>query len=82
METLRSALARCCKILGFDQQTCLALTLMLDSKEALMTMLWAMKEIEDRGLVKKVRDMTTLIVNIAVQIEEKEAEKQRERAKD
>ena len=47
-----------------------------------MTMLWAMQEIEDRGLVKKVKDMTTLFVNIAVQIEEKEADKQRKTTKE
>lgn len=72
MDILRHAYARCCKVLGLDQETSLALTLMLNSREALMTMLWAMREIEDRNLNQEVKDMTTLVVNIAVQIREKE----------
>ncbi len=34
MAALRSAFARCCKLLGLDQDTCVALLLLLKSREA------------------------------------------------
>lgn len=68
METLRHAFARCCKICGLDQNTCLAMTLLLNTRECLMSMLWAMQEAEIRGV-----DLdTTAVVNIAVKIKELE----------
>lgn len=72
MDTLREGLAKCCKILGLDQQTCLALTLMLSSKRSVMTMLWAMEQIEKEDLQLDKDSMTTLIVNIAKEIKKKE----------
>lgn len=50
MNTLRHALNRCCHILGLDQDTCLALTLLMQSEEELETMLWAMEKQEEMGL--------------------------------
>ena len=45
MDTLRHGFARCCKILGLDQDSCLALTLLLDSKWQLGLMLaWMLQE--------------------------------------
>ena len=49
MAMLRSAFARCCKVLGLDQKTCLAFTLMLNSKAELAVMLMLMLEAEERG---------------------------------
>ncbi len=46
---LRSAFARCCKVLGLDQKTCLELTLLLNSRAELAVMLMLMLEAEDRG---------------------------------
>ena len=49
MATLRSAFARCCKVLGLDQKSCVALTLLLNSKEELGAILIAMLHAEERG---------------------------------
>ena len=49
MTMLRSAFARCCKVLGLDQKTCLELTLLLSSKAELAVMLMMMLEAEERG---------------------------------
>lgn len=72
MAALRSAFARCCKLLGLDQDTCVALLLLLKSREALTTMLSVFLEIENRNLIGQIPDMTTLIVNIAESVIEKE----------
>lgn len=50
LDLLRTAFYRCCHVLGVSQETCLSLTLLMQSKEELETMLWAMAEQEKRGL--------------------------------
>ena len=59
-------------MLGLDQNTCAALLLLLKSRETLMTMLSVFLEIENRNLIGQIPDMTTLIVNIAESVIEKE----------
>ena len=49
MAMLRSAFARCCKVLGLDQKTCLELTLLLNSKAELAVMLMMLLEAEEKG---------------------------------
>ena len=66
MDTLRKAFARCCKILGLDQKTCLALTLLLYSKESMMTMLWYLDWAEQEG----IKPSTTMVVKAAQLIRE------------
>lgn len=67
LDLLRSAFYRCCHILGVSQETCLNLTLLLQSKEELETMLWAMAEQEKQGLEWG----TTEVVLMAAKIHEK-----------
>lgn len=66
IDLLRSAFYRCCHILGVSQETCLSLTLLMQSKEELMTMLWAMAEQEEKGL----NWGTTEVVLMAAKIHE------------
>ncbi len=66
MTTLRHAFARCCKILGLDQKTCLALTLLLNSKECMMTMLWYLDWAEQEG----IKPTRTMVVKAAQMIRE------------
>ena len=49
MDTLRHAFARCCKILGLDQETCLNLILLLQSRTELATMVCMMYQAEEEG---------------------------------
>lgn len=49
MDTLRHAFARCCRILGLDQDSCLALILLLNSKRQLLLMLAWMLQEEEAG---------------------------------
>ena len=58
--------------MGLDQNTCVALLLLLKSRETLMTMLSVFLEIENRNLIGQIPDMTTLIVNIAESVIVKE----------
>lgn len=64
---LRKAFAQGCKLLGLSQETCLNLTLLLQSEEELETMLWAMLKAEDEG----IKLSRTQVVLIAEQIKEK-----------
>lgn len=71
MTTLRQGLAGYCRLLGLDKQTCLALTLLLNSKELLIAMMKFMARIEQTGLKEGVtEDMTTIMVNVAVELKE------------
>lgn len=49
LEILRKAFAGSCPILGLSQSTCVALTLLLNSRAELATMLTWMLEQEDKG---------------------------------
>ena len=69
---MRQAFATSCKLLGLSQETCLNLTLLLQSLEEIETMVWVMMEAEDRG-IKLTR---TQVVLIAEQIKEKSLAKQ------
>jgi hypothetical protein len=71
--TLRKAFAGCCKILGLDKDSCLALTLMLQSEEELGTLIaWMLRE-EDRGN----KPSTTEVVQIAEKIKDYYLEEQK-----
>ena len=70
--TLRRIFARCCKILDLNQETCLNLTLLLQSGEEMETMVWALLQAEDEGM-KLTR---TEVVLIAEAIKEKYLEKE------
>jgi hypothetical protein len=48
------------------------LTLLLSSKESIITMLWAMQEPENAGITKGTHDMTTIISELAAEIKDKE----------
>lgn len=69
---MRLAFATGCKLLGLSRQTCLNLTLLLSPLEEIETMVWAMREAEDRG----IRLTRTQVVRIAKQIKEKSLAKQ------
>ena len=58
--------------MGLDQDTCVALLLLLKSREVLTTMLSVFLEIENHNIIGQIPDMTTLIVNIAESVIEKE----------
>ena len=69
MTTLQKGLALYCKLLDLSKQTCLALTLMLDTKELLLAMLKFMAIIESRGLKPEITDdMTTIASNLAADL--------------
>ena len=69
IETLRKGFASGCSILGIRQDTCLALTLLLDSRWALALMLAYMVQEEEKGrkpdtteivlMVEKIKDADT-----------------------
>jgi len=69
LTTLRHALARCCKILGLTQENCLNLTLLMQSRAELATLLCWMLEEEEKGnkptrtevmiYAAKIKDYTT-----------------------
>ena len=74
MSILRHAFAGWCKIWGLDQRTCLALTLLLNSRECLMTILWYFEWAEEEGLKLN----TTTVVKAAVLIREEYDKQKRE----
>lgn len=63
---MREVFALGCKNLGLSQQLCLNLTLMLQSLEEIETMVWALREAEDRGM----RLTRTQVVRMAEYIKE------------
>ena len=63
---MREVFALGCKNLGVSQETCLNLTLLLSSLEEIETMVWAMREAEDRGM----RLTRTQVVRMAEYIKE------------
>ena len=69
---MRLAFATGCKNLGLSQETCLNLTLLLNSEEEIETMVWALVQAEDAG-IKWTR---TQVVRIAEKIKEKSLAKQ------
>lgn len=74
MSTLRRAFARCCKIWGLDQKTCLALTLLLNSRECMMTILWYFEWAEEEG----IKLNTTTVVRAAELIRDEYDKQKRE----
>ena len=64
---MRQAFAIGCKNLGLSQQTCLALTLLLQSEVEIETMVWALAKAEEQG-IKLTR---TQVVLLAERIKEK-----------
>jgi len=66
MEVMRSAFTRCCKICGVPEDTCLNLTLLLQSREELRVILCWMMEEEDAGH----HPDTTEVVLMAVKIKD------------
>ena len=71
---MREVFALGCKDLGLSQQTCLNLTLLLSSLEEIETMVWSMREAEDRG----IRLTRTQVVRMAEYIKEIYLEQQAE----
>lgn len=69
---MRKAFAIGCKNLGISQETCLNLTLLLQSLEEIETMVWALEQAEEAG-VKWTR---TEVVLLAERIKEKYLAKQ------
>ena len=63
---MREVFALGCKNLGLSQETCLNLTLLLSSLEEIETMVWALREAEDRGM----RLTRTQVVRMAEYIKE------------
>ena len=63
---MRKAFAIGCKNLGISQETCLNLTLLLQSLEEIETMVWALRELEDQG----IRLTRTEVVILAEKIKE------------
>ena len=67
---MRQAFATGCKNLGLSQETCLALTLLLQSEKEIETMVWALAKAEEEGiklsktqvmlLAEKIREKSTL----------------------
>jgi len=47
---MRQAFATGCKNLGLSQETCLALTLLLQSEKEIETMVWALSKAEEEGI--------------------------------
>ncbi len=64
MTTLQQGFAMHCKLLGLRKNTCIALTLMLNSKELLIAMSKFMAEIEGSGRLEDMDkdDTTTMVV--------------------
>ena len=73
---MRKAFATGCKNLGLSQETCLNLTLLLSSLEEIETMVWALREAEDRGM----RLTRTQVVRMAEYIKEVYLEEMAENA--
>ena len=64
---MRQAFAIGCKNLGLDQETCLALTLLLQSEKEIETMVWALAKAEDEG----IKLSRTQVVLLAEKIKKK-----------
>lgn len=72
MPTLRKGFNMYCKLLGLRQSTCLALTLMLNSRDLLLAMMLFMA-IKDEERVQDTmdpEDITTMVVNKAAEMRE------------
>ena len=72
MATLQKGFSMHCRLLGLRKSTCLALTLMLNSKELLIAMSYFMARIEEIGLQEDMDqdDLTTMVVNTAEEMRE------------
>ncbi len=57
---MRQAFAIGCKNLGISQDTCLALTLLLQSEMEIETMVWALAKAEEQG-IKLTRTQVVLL---------------------
>lgn len=71
MTTLRKGFAGYCRLLGLDMETCISLTLLLNSRELLIAIMQFMVVIYQNGLKPEVTDdMTTTVVRVAVELRE------------
>ena len=70
---MRQAFAIGCKNLGLSQETCLALTLLLQSEKEIETMVWALAKAEDEG----IKLSRTQVVLLAESIKEHSIEQRR-----
>lgn len=70
INTLREGFVCYCKLLGLRQDTCLALTLLLSTKESLIAMMQFMAKLYAEGVQKDmdVDDITTIVVNKAEEV--------------
>jgi len=73
MNTLRSGLSRCCKILGLSQNSCLGLTLLLNSRWQLALMLAWMLQEEDAGRKPDTTEVVLMAEKIRQAWEKKQA---------
>ena len=73
MNTLRSGLARCCKILGLSQNSCLGLTLLLNSRWQLTLMLAWMLQEEEAGRKPDTTEVVLMAEKIRQAWEKKQA---------
>ena len=64
---MRQAFATGCKNLGLSQETCLALTLLLQSEKEIETMVWALAKAEEEG----IKLSKTQVILLAEKIKEK-----------
>lgn len=64
---MRQAFAIGCKNLGLSQETCLALTLLLQSEKEIETMVWALAKAEEEG----IKLSKTQVMLLAEKIKEK-----------
>ena len=64
---MRQAFATGCKNLGLSQETCLALTLLLQSEKEIETMVWALAKAEEEG----IKLSKTQVMLLAEKIKEK-----------
>ena len=71
IETLREGVTCYCRLLGIDKDTCLALILMLHSKELLLAIMKFMAQMEQKRPDGYERDeITTIVVNCAAELRE------------
>lgn len=67
LTTLQKGFAMHCRLLGISKDTCVALVLLLNSKDLLIAMMKFMAIVEENGLKDGV-DVTTVVVNMAAEM--------------
>lgn len=70
MSTLRTGFACYCRLLGLKKDTCLALTLLLNSEQLLIAMLFFLKRKDEERIqeVMDQEDITTMVVRKAEEL--------------